>query len=437
MCLQHDITNWIDKGRPTISGRPVIFDGKPFSFADFFRTNRIDPKFDPRYKMYYCNQRHTVACTCVWAESSLSEYADALENPMHAGKRCFIDVLLHSQYAVRSVGEVIGITREIFNNCEILILVSPTIFRRAWTVLEVACAIKNGCKIHGVGQYSVPADARDYFDHLVAGIESDVHLIRNEIVRMFGNSRAFNIAIREIEEKIAPPAIPSHPAIQVSVQRVPAVFPLFSIHSLLTCEAYLMCVTNHIRSVPAHSSLPNDVHFRARGPVRVYLSIYLSIYTSIHTYQSVMHTCVCIGWVATAATGPACFGDLRVALAQKSAHSAQQHPRRDAAGPCAGAQRRVHLGGPQETPYSAGARGLSSREAHPPLQRQDPPGVVAPHPTLTSLPLPLLLIPPQPTPLYVFRLLPCRARESRRDAGRERAKNWERDTLKESGKRVA
>ena len=196
--IEKDVREWIRQDKPVFpkTNRPVRLDGMSYAYAEFFKQNEIDPKFHHRYSKYYLNQRHTIAGSYVWADSSLSEFADELEKPAHDGKLCWIDVLINCQFEINSSGEVVGLTGEIYNNCEVLILLTDGIFKRAWCLLEAANYTINGCKICVLGQCSF-LQGKDYFAAMQASEPSDVGLIKKEIARMFGaDYRAkFNRAI--------------------------------------------------------------------------------------------------------------------------------------------------------------------------------------------------------------------------------------------------
>ena len=185
--IEKDMRDWIRQDKPLFpdTKRPVQLDGKSYAYAEYFKQNKINPKLDPRYSKYYSNQRHTVACSYVWADSRLSEFADELEKPVHDGKLCWIDVLINCQFKIDNSGEVVGLTGEIYNKCEVLILLSDGIFKRAWCLLEAANYTRNGCKICVVGQCSF-LQGEDYFAAMRAGVSSDVALIKDEIAHMFG-----------------------------------------------------------------------------------------------------------------------------------------------------------------------------------------------------------------------------------------------------------
>ena len=196
--IEKDIQEWIHQDKPISpeTKRPIQLDGKSYAYAEYFKQKKIDPKFDTRYTKYYRNQRHTLAGSYVWADSPLSEFADELEKPAHDGKLCWIDVLINCQFDINHSGEVVGLTGEIYYNCEVLILLTDGIFKRAWCLLEAANYTRNGCKICVVGQCSF-LQGEDYFAAMQAGVPSDVDLIKEEIARMFGaNYHAkFNRAI--------------------------------------------------------------------------------------------------------------------------------------------------------------------------------------------------------------------------------------------------
>jgi tetratricopeptide (TPR) repeat protein len=116
----------------------------------------------------------------------LTEFADELEKPVHSEKLCWIDVLINCQYEIENSGQVVGLTGEVYSNCDVLILLSASIFTRAWCLLEAANYTRNGCKLHVVGRCSF-LQGEDYFSAMKAGVESDVGLIKDEIARKFGS----------------------------------------------------------------------------------------------------------------------------------------------------------------------------------------------------------------------------------------------------------
>ena len=196
--LEKDIREWIRRDKPISADtkRPVEFDEKSYAYSEYFKQKKIDPKLDLRYSKYYRNERHTIAGSYVWADSSLSEFADELEKPVHDSKLCWIDVLINCQFGINNSGEVVGLTGEIYDHCEVLILLTKAIFKRAWCLLEAANYTRNCCKICVVGQCSF-LQGEDYFAAMQAGSPSDVALIKEEIAHMFGvDHRAkFNRAI--------------------------------------------------------------------------------------------------------------------------------------------------------------------------------------------------------------------------------------------------
>jgi len=196
--LEEDVKTWISQKAPKYEGtdKPVKLNGKSYPFAEYFKQLKIDPKRDVRYSKYYSNQRHTIAGSYVWADSDLTEFADELEKPVHSGKLCWIDVLINCQYEIESSGQVVGLTGEIYRNCDVLILLSDSIFTRAWCLLEAANYSRNGCKLHVVGK-CLFLQGEDYFSAMKAGVPSDVALIKGEIARMFGSEfhSKFNRAI--------------------------------------------------------------------------------------------------------------------------------------------------------------------------------------------------------------------------------------------------
>ena len=89
----------------------------------------------------------------MWADKKLSEFADELAKPIHAEKLCWIDVLINCQFAINS-GNVAELTGEVYSGCDVLILLSDAIFKRAWCLLEAANYTTKGCHIFVAGQCS-------------------------------------------------------------------------------------------------------------------------------------------------------------------------------------------------------------------------------------------------------------------------------------------
>ncbi len=137
--LEHDIKVWIGEARPVGSnGQPVQWDGTSYAFTEYFKQNKIDPKSHSRYSKYYVNQRQTIAGSYVWADRKLTEFADEPEKPIHSGKYCWIDVLINRQFEINS-DNVVALTGDSFSrHCDVLLLLSDTIFHRGWCLFEAA-----------------------------------------------------------------------------------------------------------------------------------------------------------------------------------------------------------------------------------------------------------------------------------------------------------
>ena len=157
--LRKDIEIWISQEKPVYADswkpqkapiylEPVYTEAsqskyvecswKSYPFAEYFKKKKIDPKFDSRYSKFYTNQRHTIAGSYVWAETDLSDFADELEKPLHSGKLSWLDVLINCQYKIENSPQVVGLTGDVYNNCEVLISLSASIFKRACCLLEAA-----------------------------------------------------------------------------------------------------------------------------------------------------------------------------------------------------------------------------------------------------------------------------------------------------------
>ncbi len=176
---------WIREKRPVcLNGEPIQWDGKSYAYAEYFKQNRIDPTIDPRYSKYYVNQRHTIAGSYVWAANKLTDLADELKNPVHSDKYIWIDVLINRQFDV-DASKVVGVTGDIYCGCDVLILLSDSVFQRGWCLFEAANYTTKGCTVFVAGQCSF-LQGEDHFAAMKFTELSDERLIKDEIAKMFG-----------------------------------------------------------------------------------------------------------------------------------------------------------------------------------------------------------------------------------------------------------
>ena len=145
--LERDICQWLEESKAS----SIRWDGKSYAVAEYFKANSIDPKHDDRYSKFYTNHRHTLAASYVWSTCKLSDFADECEKLLYDGKRIWIDVLITCQF---NVGNVVSLTATIYIDCDVLLLLSDLVFRRAWCLLEAANYCRNGCMLHVVGACS-------------------------------------------------------------------------------------------------------------------------------------------------------------------------------------------------------------------------------------------------------------------------------------------
>jgi hypothetical protein len=117
-------------------------------------------------------------------------HADEFAKPQYQGKRVFIDVLVVPQMQVTSP-EVVQTTKSNYRDCWVVIFLNGGIFTRAWCCLEAAICTSAKCKIDVVGVLD-RSKGGNFFDTMQATVESDIPLIKQEIITLFGTPDKFN-----------------------------------------------------------------------------------------------------------------------------------------------------------------------------------------------------------------------------------------------------
>jgi hypothetical protein len=120
-------------------------------------------------------------------------HADEFAKPLYQGQRVFIDVLAVPQMQVTSP-EVVQTTKSNYRDCWVVIFLNGGIFNRAWCCLEAAICTSAKCKIDVVGVLD-RSKGSNFFDTMQATVESDIPLIKQEIIALFGTPDKFNSAV--------------------------------------------------------------------------------------------------------------------------------------------------------------------------------------------------------------------------------------------------
>jgi hypothetical protein len=126
--------------------------------------------------------------------------ADEFSKPAYKGQRVFIDVLVVPQMQVTSP-EVVQTTKSNYRDCWVVIFLKGSIFTRAWCCLEAAICTSAKCKISVVGTLD-SSKGSNYFDTMQATVESDVALIKQEIMALFGSPDRFNSEVARASNDI-------------------------------------------------------------------------------------------------------------------------------------------------------------------------------------------------------------------------------------------
>jgi hypothetical protein len=190
--LEEDVLFWIDTERPRYeSGRSITWDDKSGAISEYFKCKRIDPKSHQRYSSFFVEERHDVALSYVWSLTTFSQILEELQKPCFAGKRIWIDVLVNKQF---DMSDVVGMTKDIYSGCEVLVMLTDKTFSRAWCCFEAACYAKNECELHVCGACTF-IQGHSYFESMTTSVLSDLPSIKREIECMFGSGAAFNRAI--------------------------------------------------------------------------------------------------------------------------------------------------------------------------------------------------------------------------------------------------
>jgi hypothetical protein len=224
--IRSDFDAWVQDEAPhykrryngdSSEGKEVVWDGFSGSIQYFLKEKDINPC--ERYKELYSSQRHSIAVSYVWSATSLHRMAgkwplaracsssgisisvcfifpdhvrfpDEFDKPEYQDEHTFIDVLCVPQRDVQSAA-VVQATKSTFSGCWLVIFVGGNCLRRAWCALEIAVGTSTKCRLTVSGSCEIITGKR-FYKELEATFQSDIDLIKVEILKIFQTEQAFN-----------------------------------------------------------------------------------------------------------------------------------------------------------------------------------------------------------------------------------------------------
>ena len=121
-----------------------------------------------------------------------ARFPDEFDKPEYQDKDAFIDVLCVPQKDVKTA-EVVQTTKSTYSGpkCRLVIFVDGNCLLRAWCALEIAVGTSTKCRLTVLGSCEIITGKRFYED-LEATFQSDIDLIKTEILKIFVTEQAFN-----------------------------------------------------------------------------------------------------------------------------------------------------------------------------------------------------------------------------------------------------
>ena len=110
----------------------------------------------------------------------------------------FIDVLCVPQQNVETKA-VVRTTHSNYTETWITVFVNGNYLRRAWCCLEFAVSANGDCRITVIGSCD-DVSGNNFFDDFTATSKSDIGLIREEILTLFGTKEKFNCVVARAME---------------------------------------------------------------------------------------------------------------------------------------------------------------------------------------------------------------------------------------------
>ena len=181
----------------------LSWDGESESLRGYFIENGIDPKV--KYARFYVPQRHTVAVSYTWRNTTLREIADKANEPSNKGERYWIDVLLVNQNAISTSDQVIQTTDYIYSHSKIEVFLDNSYLSRAWCLAEAGQYTnpKSKCTISVSGSAELKPGT-DFFNCMDAGHKTDIPLIQQYILVKYGSAANFNAEIDNAILRLSP-----------------------------------------------------------------------------------------------------------------------------------------------------------------------------------------------------------------------------------------
>jgi hypothetical protein len=119
-----------------------------------------------------------------------ARFPDEFDKPEYQDEHAFIDVLCVPQKDVQTA-EVVQTTKSIYSGCWLVIFIDGNCLRRAWCALEIAVGTSTKCRLTVLGSCEIITGKR-FYTELEATFQSDIDLIKMEILKIFGTEQAFN-----------------------------------------------------------------------------------------------------------------------------------------------------------------------------------------------------------------------------------------------------
>ena len=195
----------IEALRNDMASAGIKWKGDSETLKSHFHKNKIDPKFDSRYRHFYINRRHSVAVSYTWRGTNLFEIADKAELPVNLSELVWNDVLIVNQFSISSSEQVVGTTDQIYCDCKVWVFLDDDYLGRAWCLAETGqyTREKSNCVITVYGKAELKP-GRDFLGSMDAGYKGDLPLIEQYILGKFESKAVFNQAIDRAILRLSP-----------------------------------------------------------------------------------------------------------------------------------------------------------------------------------------------------------------------------------------
>lgn len=95
--------------------------------------------------------------------------------------------------------EVVGTTHITYTNCKVTVFVAGGYLKRVWCGLELAVSTNDDCEITVIGSCDA-VSGKDFFNNMDATSKSDIKLVKDEILKLFGTEEKFNSVVARAME---------------------------------------------------------------------------------------------------------------------------------------------------------------------------------------------------------------------------------------------